>query len=221
MPLVSVYADGRVISEGPEPAISPAPALPDVQVKRISTSEVGRLRDQAAAAGVTQSGDLGRPRIADAVTTVFTLVTGSEKHVREAYALGMESAGSSGLTAEQVAARAKLQSLLDELSTQAQSGDEQPYQASAVAVVVRPWTPATAQTQPPDRTWPGPALPGQPVGQPGASCVSASGDAARRLLDAAADASQATPWVTPDGRRWAARFRPLLPGESGCDDVTG
>lgn len=222
MPLVSVYADGRVISEGPEPAISPPPALPNVQVKRISASDLGRLRDHALAAGVTQGGDLGRPPIADAMTTVFTLVTGSEKHVREVYALGVDSAAAGGLTPEQVAARTKLQSLLDELNTQAQSGNDQPYQASGVAVVVRPWTPTNAPTQRPDRTWPGPGLPGQPVGgQPGETCVSATGDAARTILDAAADASQSTPWVTPDGSRWAARFRPLLPGESGCADVTG
>src|SRR3954447_12031144 len=52
VPLVSVYADGRVISEGPEPAISPPPALPDVQVERISDADLGRLRDDAVAAGV-------------------------------------------------------------------------------------------------------------------------------------------------------------------------
>jgi hypothetical protein len=222
VPLVSVYADGRVISEGPEPAISPAPALPDVQVQHISAADVGRLRDDAVAAGVAQTGDLGRPPIADAMTTVFTLVDGSGRHVREVYALGADSTGAAGLSPGQTAARAKLQRLLDELNTEAQSGNDQPYEASGVAVVVRPWTQSGNGNQQPAKNWPGPALPGQPVGtQPGETCVRASGEAAHSLLAAAGDASQGTPWVTADGRRWAARFRPLLPGETGCADVTG
>jgi hypothetical protein len=221
VPLVSVYADGRVISEGPEPAISPSPALPNVQVRLLSSAEVGRLRDRAVAAGVAQTGDLGRPPLADAMTTVFTLVTGSEKHVRDVYALREASSRTSALTPEQVAARAKLQGLLDELNGLAQSGDDQPYQASGVAVLARPGG-STGATQQPDKTWTGPALPGEPVGsQPGVTCLSASGTAAHSVLDAAADASQATPWVTSDGQRWALRFRPLLPGESGCADVIG
>jgi hypothetical protein len=53
------------------------------------------------------------------------------------------------------------------------------------------------------------------------SCVSATGDQARALLDAAGSANSATPWVTADGTRWSVTFRPLLPDESGCADLGG
>src|SRR5690349_15192915 len=35
LPLISVYADGRVIAEGPVAAIYPGPALPNLQEQRI------------------------------------------------------------------------------------------------------------------------------------------------------------------------------------------
>ena len=40
------------------------------------------------------------------------------------------------------------------------------------------------------------------------------------MLDAAAAANAATPWVTPDGTRWSVLLRPLLPDESGCADLS-
>ena len=36
LPMVSVYADGRVISDGPVPAIAPGPALPNLLQGRIT-----------------------------------------------------------------------------------------------------------------------------------------------------------------------------------------
>ena len=68
--------------------------------------------------------------------------------------------------------------------------------------------------------WPGPALPGKPSGGlPDTTCVTATGDQAQALLTAAGSANAATPWVTGDGR-WSITFRPLLPDESGCADLT-
>jgi hypothetical protein len=51
--------------------------------------------------------------------------------------------------------------------------------------------------------------------------VTATGDQARAVLDAAASATQLTPWVSGDGTRWSVLFRPLLPDESGCADLRG
>jgi hypothetical protein len=42
----------------------------------------------------------------------------------------------------------------------------------------------------------------------------------RAVLDAAARATASTPWVTADGTRWSVTFRPLLPDETGCADLT-
>src|ERR687894_11263 len=61
LPLVSLYADGRVYTEGPVAAIYPGPALPNVQVTPVPQETVQQLAEQAMAAGVAETGDLGTP----------------------------------------------------------------------------------------------------------------------------------------------------------------
>ena len=220
LPIVSVYADGRVLSEGPVAAIYPGPALPNVQVTTIDQGEVQDLVDQAMAAGVADTSDLGMPPVADAPSTRFTVVTASDTYVREAYALFETPPEGGGLTAEQLAARAKLGDLLTAL-TDAAAADSEPYEADAVAAIASPWVDPQDGLQQPEVAWPGPALPGEPTGgPPDVSCVTATRDQAQALLDAAASANSATPWVTPDGMRWTVVLRPLLPDESGCADLT-
>ena len=221
LPIVSVYADGQVITEGPVPAIYPGPALPNVQVQTIEAGEVQDLVDQAMAAGVADTFDLGMPPIADAASTRFTVVTASDTFVREAYALFETPVEGSGLTAEQEAARAKLSELLTSLTDSGLGADSQGYEAEAVAAVASPWIDPEDGLEQPEVAWPGPALPGEPTGGlPDVSCVTATGDQAQDLLEAAASANGSTPWVTPDGSRWSVVLRPLLPDESGCADLT-
>ncbi len=223
LPIISVYADGRVISEGPVAAIYPGPALPNVQVQQIDGSEVQALADQALAAGVAETADLGTPPIADAASTRFTLATADGTHVREVYALvetPMEEGPIRGVSAEQAAARQKLADLLATLTDLPQAGT-QAYSPTALAAIVTPWVDPGDGLTPPDVAWPGPALPGEPTGGlPDVTCVAATGDQAPAVLAAATSANSATPWVTPDGTRWSVAFRPLLPDESGCADLT-
>jgi hypothetical protein len=221
LPLVSVYADGRVISEGPVAAIYPGPALPNLQEQRIAPAEVQDLLDQALAAGAADVSDFGSPPIADAPSTRFTVVTASQTYVREVYALSETPAESDGLTQAQRTARGKLSDLLDAIGGLTDAGTtSKPYAPSAVAALATPWIdPQDGLTQP-DIAWPGPALPGDPVGPlPDLHCVSVSGEQAQTLLSAAAAANAATPWVTPDGSRWTVTLRPLLPDESSCADL--
>jgi hypothetical protein len=234
LPIVSIYADGRVLTEGPVPAVYPGPAWPNVQVQQIGRAAVHTLVDHARAAGVTETGDLGMPALADVPSTRFTLATATATTVREVYALS-ESTGTdpadSGLTAEQLAARAELRGLLDELTDL--PGTLGPdavspvaaYEPAAVAALARPWTVAGSgepELVGPDARWPGPALPGEPAGPlPDLGCVTATGEQARAVVAAARAATSLTPWVTDDGARWAVTFRPLLPHESGCADLTG
>ncbi|WP_448615850.1 hypothetical protein [Modestobacter sp. URMC 112] len=235
LPLVSVYADGRVVTEGPVIAVYPGPAWPNVQVQQIDPAGVATLVERAQEAGVTETGDLGTPPLADVPSTRFTLTTAAGTTVREVYALaesaGMD-AGSSGLTEEQLAARAELRGLMDTLTDlPGPLGPDAvpaavPYEPSAVAAVVRPWTAADQEAAPdlpqPEARWPGPPLPGQPLGPlPDLTCVTATGDQAPALATAAREANRLTPWVTDDGARWAVTFRPLLPHESGCADLSG
>lgn len=220
LPVLSVYGDGRAISEGPVPAIYPGPALPRLFVKRLDTAGLQDLVDAALAAGVADTTDLGRPPVADAVTTRFTIVSGRHTYVREVYALG---AAAGGLTPEQQTARARLQTLQERLGqTALRSGLEEPYSVQTVALLARPWADPQDHLDHPSATWPGPALPGQPLRtRPGTGCLTATGEEATTVLAAAAKANDLTPWVTPDGARWNVGFRPLLPDENGCADLDG
>jgi hypothetical protein len=150
LPIVSVYADGRVLTEGPVIAIHPAPAWPNVQVQEIDRSAVRTLVEHARAAGVEETGDLGRPPLADVPSTRFTLATADGTTVREVYALtevsGLDPADS-GLTEQQLAARAELRAFLDEL-TDLPGTPAVPYEPATVAALVRPW--ATTVPDPAD-----------------------------------------------------------------------
>jgi hypothetical protein len=224
LPLVSVYADGRVITEGPVAATYPGPALPNLQEQRIDRASVQDLVNAAVTAGVTDTSDLGSPPVADAASTRFTVVTASHTYVREAYALAETPADADGLTEAQRTARTKLAHLLDRLTGLSVAGSV-PYEAPAIAALATPWAaPQDGLAQPdaaqPDAAWTGPALPGEPTGGgPDLTCVTATGDQAQALLTAAAAANANTPWVTADGSRWTVTFRPLLPDESSCADL--
>ena len=220
LPLVSVYGDGRVLTEGPVPAIYPGPALPNLQVSRIEQSEVADLVAAALDAGVGDTGDLGSPPIADAPSTRFTVFTGLEVLAREVYALQETPEDAGGLTADQIAARKELSALLGRLTGLSANGSE-PYTPQAIAGVVHPYTPADdPEFVQPEQPWPGPDLPGEPLPGPmGQSCVVATGEQAAAVLAAAAGGNTLTPWVGADGSRWSIAFRPLLPDESGCADL--
>ncbi|MGY2130503.1 hypothetical protein [Blastococcus sp. SYSU DS0617] len=230
LPLVSVYADGRVITDGPVPAIYPGPALPNVQVTRLDPAEVRTLAERALEAGVGETADLGTPPVADATTTRFTLVTADGRYVREAYALReslprdpVGPAPDAGLTEEQAAAREELAAFLDELTAPAgEASTVEPYRPDALAVVVSPWVDPEDDLEHPAQPWPGPPLPGEPLGTlPEQTCLTVTGDQLAPVLDAARQANSATPWLGADGARWSLTFRPLLPDESGCADLVG
>ncbi|WP_369131530.1 hypothetical protein, partial [Modestobacter roseus] len=117
LPVVSVYADGRVLTEGPVIAIYPGPAWPNVQVQQIDPADVRALAQRALDAGLAEDGDLGSPPLADATSTRFTLQTADQTFVREAYALAEgQDWPDSGLTEDQQEARARLAELRDALT---------------------------------------------------------------------------------------------------------
>jgi hypothetical protein len=222
LPPVTVYGDGRVVTEGPVIAIYPGPALPNVLVRTISDQAIRQLALLALEAGVGSQPDLGYTMLMDANTTVFTVLTAGGELRTSVYALGDETGS---LTGDQIQARRRLDRLRDQLldlpTTLGTSalGDETPYEPEALAVLTRPWSDPEKPAQP-ELAWPGPALVGEPRGAaPDAvTCVDVTGADVRAVLDAAAAANQLTPWVSDD-RRYHVWFRPLLPEESTCDDL--
>ncbi|GAA4712964.1 hypothetical protein Prum_058090 [Phytohabitans rumicis] len=217
-PVVSVYGDGRVITEGPVVAIYPGPALPNIQVRRISSAEVDSLVERATAAGVGAATDFGQPPVSDAPSTRITVLTDGGTKTTEVYALNEANAAASGLTEQQNAARAKLRDLIDSLTVPATNAET--YPVTALAAIASPWVAADgAPGKQPEIAWPGPQLPGTAVGSGlDTGCVTVTGADTAKVLTAAAKANAITPWSS-GGKRWTVMLRPLLPDESSCADL--
>jgi hypothetical protein len=224
LPMVSVYGDGRVITEGPVPAIYPGPALPNVQVTMVTPELVQELVRQGLAAGVRNGADFGRPNVADAPATRVTVAGPDGTQVVSVEALAEAPSNDPILTAGQRAARAELAKYVATVSgLSAAEGMPRPvaYDPARLAVLARPWTDPKGAGDNPAKAWPGPALPGE-VGNAtaGTGCTVVTGAPKDQVLAAAKTASAITPW-THGGKRWSVTFRPLLPEEQGCAALGG
>ncbi|WP_329100923.1 hypothetical protein OG792_19635 [Micromonospora sp. NBC_01699] len=225
LPVVSIYGDGRVITQGPVTLIYPGPALPNLLQTVISAEDVQTLVKKAQDAGVGTAADVGQPPVADVQNTRFTLATPEGTKTLEVVALGMEDVG--GLTDAQKTARKKLSDLVNELNdVRATLGadrvtEPETYSPTAIAAIA---TPHVAQPDPalpaqPAVAWPGPALPGDRLNASvDVGCVLAAGDEASKVIGAAQKANSDTPWESA-GKRWKIAFRPLLPEETSCSDL--
>jgi hypothetical protein len=215
VPTVSVYGDGRVVSEGPQIELWPAPALPSVQVGQLDADEVQRLVD-AGREVVDAAEDYGQPPVADAPTTAVVVQDGGRRAVAAAVALeelsgDLAPPDGGGLTAGQRSARERLRAYVRQVQDAASAVPTQAYTSEALAVLAEPYGDAADGPQQPDVAWPGPAL---AVGE----CTVLTGDEAESAREAAASASVETRW-TADGQVLRLAFRPLLPHEQTCQDV--
>jgi hypothetical protein len=216
-PQISVYGDGRVISQGPVPAIFPGPALPNVQQSTITPELVRQLVREGLAAGVRNGSDLGQPSVADAPTTRVTVVSGGSKQVVTINALSEAPSNDRRLSTEQRDTRAKVAAYVRKLA--ALPRNTTAYQPTAVAVFAAPWAKPASGPVPEAKAWPGPALPGTDVDPASkAGCVAVTGAQTPKVLAAAKGANALTPWTTATGK-WKIVFRPLLPDENGCAAV--
>jgi hypothetical protein len=218
LPETSVYADGRVIFQGPVTLSYPGAALPNLQVGQLSPAQLQQLLDKAVAAGVKAGTDFGQPGVTDVPTTEVTVVTAAGKQTVGANALREARPDDPQLTKEQQQARKKLRTFIDGLNDLAL--DAQPYRPEALAAVVQPYTaPEDPGVRPRTVEWPGPALPGEKLNPTlDLSCVVVTGQQLDAVLDAAADATAITPWGH-GGDSWSVLLRPLLPEETGCADL--
>lgn len=234
LPLVVVYGDGRVLTQKPSPA---GAALPTLVQRRISTASVRALVDRAIRAGMGGGTDFGKPPVAGATVTRFTVTTSAGVRTTRVPAL---SGDVGRLTPAQNNARQAARDLLAALTDLPATlgadavGAAGTYVPTAVAAVASPWNgycvspPAGVRVSAPcgdepagkkARRWPGPVLPGGPIsdGTP-IPCVVVTGRAAAALLTAARTATATTPWAS-GGSQWRITMSPLLPGESGCAEL--
>jgi hypothetical protein len=221
LPMVSVYGDGRVIAEGPVPAIYPPPALPNLQVQMVTPEVVRELVRQGLAAGVKNGTDYGRPGVADAPTTRVTVISDGVTQSVAAEALGEAQSTDPNLTEAQRAARTKLSAYVKKLTGLSSApGMSRPvtYQPETVAVLARPWADnGSGEPAPATKAWTGPKLPGGYLNPDiKIGCVVVTGAQKDAVLADAKTASHITPW-TAGYDKWLITFRPLLPDEAkGC-----
>jgi len=93
-PVVLISGDGRVFTTGPQIAIYPGPALPNIQVGTITEEAVQQLLSIADHDGLFAEIDYTEESlVADASTATVTINVDGTSWVHSAYALGMDEPG--------------------------------------------------------------------------------------------------------------------------------
>jgi hypothetical protein len=202
LPSFSLYGNGRVITEGPQIAIYPSPALPNLLERSVSEEGVQAILAEAEKAGLV---------------THTTSVTG----------LGAEESGAVNLSDDELATRraiAEFNAKLLDLSSWLPAGsvgEEAPFDFTELRLYSSPYevTQEPGLEQDP-KPWPlGEPLAafGEPAGGALADlrCGVVTGEELATLLPDAVTSNEITPW-TSGGEPYLLVFRPLLPDEHGC-----
>jgi hypothetical protein len=214
LPDVSVFGDGRVITQGPTTLEYPGPALPNLQEFRLTSDGLAAVVDEARAAGLLDDSppDYGDAGITDqSTTTVILRVDGTNAEV-QVYALDFDD----GLTAEQRENRRRLQQFIGfaghahGVGVHVVPGSTRRYEPEVLAVRVEKFL-SDVKTE--ERHW--------PLGDlAGTDCAVFRGTELAAVLGAADGAREDVRWFSGDDS-YRLVLRPLLPDERSCDDVTG
>lgn len=225
LPVFTLYADGRVITQGPIAEIYPGPLMPNLLIRTLSTDDVDVIVEAARAAGLDgPDASYDVTNIADAATTVFTLTIDGETHRISAYALFEDPLGDPTLDEEARAGRDRLNELQRQLGDlEALLGHPIPAEEPFAADAARLFATDQLSDAPPDLTrqvlpWPVSFDPmdGEPVGYDDAfRCLLVEGADYAEILPVLESANALTVWER-DEDRYALIVRPLLPDESGC-----
>lgn len=228
LPIIVVYADGRVVSQGPQIEIYPGPLMPNLQERTLSAAALDRLIELARDKDLLNTIHYDYPGIADAPDTVLEINLDGKSYRVSAYALGeagMESEDGNGLDAVTIEGRAALRAFIDVL-TGIPAADfvdqEHPLTLTALRIyagraVIVPNSELPGEQ--PAIDWPlenlataGEAVANSPLD---VRCQVVEGDdlaTALPLLQAANTLST----FRSEGALYSFTVRPLLPGESGC-----
>jgi hypothetical protein len=191
---LAANADGRLFRPDPRILIYPGPVLTTFSVARVPTDRVAEV--VAAVRRLDPEPASGEP---GAGVTVVTVVTESESRTVR-LPDGSDEA-------------ARLGTAVVDLPITG----EQRYRPHAVAVLAQP----AKHVEPGPEgvaVTPEPALLEWPVGRLRPGCSVVSGPDLEPVLGAARRANELTRWRS-GGSLYTVAFRPLLPGESSCDDI--
>jgi hypothetical protein len=225
LPIVSVYVDGRIMSEGVTPAIYPGPLLPSIVFRSVGADGAAAILKAAVDAGLTGSdGTYGPAPMPDAATTVIMVIHGGRQTVSRFGSLQPQPGGSdsNGPGSQVQAAATLLGRLMANDPFGGTPGATGAYQPLGFQLFVAPGSPAPtdqALVRPPV-SWPL-ATPLAAFGQ----ADSLGGDGARVGVVVGADAAtlgpilEAATQITPflsGGKQWTIVARPLLPDEAAA-----
>lgn len=230
-PPFTLVGDGRVIVPGAQIDIFPGPALPAVNVRRLSEAGIQAVLNEVARTalfGTSIKFNGAQNCVMDAGDTVFTLHADGHEVTVSVYGLGTidPTNGCPGVSSAEQAAHRSLQRLSERLTTLESwlpasawaETSSHPYQPDALRLVVR-----NADADPPDGSglgnpqlnWPDtsdPATFGDTVLFDGQRCGVVSGQAAQDWYAALSTANQLTRFVKDD-HRYQVTVRFILPDE--------
>ena len=209
-----VLSDGTVRRPAPVPAIHPGPALPALETTVLSAGELDRVLAQVAeSAGLFGGVDFGIPGVTDLPgTTVTAWLAGAPV---EAYAYALDFGDDVGLDAEQVARRAELRSLIADVAAAVDGAAAGWGVADPPALQVHSLGPPPASDIDPGEPRAFPVAASGLVSADGHGCLDVDPADLPAVLDAAATATQLTPWVVDD-QTVALVFRAVHPHDGPC-----
>ena len=222
LPMIVVYADGRVITQGPQIDIYPGPLMPNLQEHTLSADALARLIELARDKHLLQTIHFGLPGIADVPDTVLEINLDGQSYRISASALGHDAPGATDVDAE---GRATLQRFIDALTSLPATDfvdEEHPLEITGVRVyagkaVVVPDSEFPGEQPPVDWPLADLATAGLPVANSplDVRCQVIDGDDLAKALPVLQAANSLSTFRSA-GELYSFTVRPLLPGETGC-----
>jgi hypothetical protein len=231
LPIVAVYADGRVITQGPQIEIFPGPLMPNLVEHTLSGTALERLIELASDKDLLRNANYDFPGIADAPDTVLEINLDGTSYRISAYALleaAIEAdieAGETQLDGATVEGRAALREFIDALTGIPAADfvdEEHPYEYGALRLF---WSKAEIARdsefpgEQPPVAWPlgDLATAGETVDNPAIDvrCQVLEGDDLAKVFLLLAEANTLSVFESGDAF-YTFIPRPLLHGETGC-----
>lgn len=216
-----LLGDATVIVAGVTTEIFPGPAISPLQSGTVSEQQIQELFAAAEEAGLL-AGEIeyGDPGVTDMPATQLSITVDGQTFSQSAYALGFDDSTSLGLSAAEVAARTALQGFLD--TARGTVGAEGERFVPAEVLAYRFSAQAAPPVEEPEliqepMPWPIATLPPPVAETYPSSCVEIAGPEAVELLAALEGANELTPWLIGTEAPSRLAFRPLLPGDAGCE----
>ncbi|MEP6658361.1 MAG: hypothetical protein ABJD24_00420 [Acidimicrobiales bacterium] len=208
LPSLVIYADGLVITQGPQIAIYPAPALPSLVVRRLDAAGLAAVKKVITGAGLVTASPPGYAavpiQIADGPTTTLVVTFDGITATHAAYALGMGQTAETGARKTLADVVARLEDLGSLVGAE-HIGPEAMFAPTRFAIRT---SPSEADPSSPVVDWP---LVNVALGA-AAECLVVDDPAAPALFASMTTATRVRQAVVI----YSIAVRPVLPAETGC-----